>query len=114
MRFVGNFGVGFVVDEMTFNLSSMLFTSCTSKSMAQTMSLCPLNGTIWGVDAFALVESGAEIDIDHVLLDFLGEAQFQSTGNLTGPAKAPGQTPIYGSKPLVNGGPAIRIGYRFW
>jgi len=109
-RFVGNFGGGFVVDAMTFDLTSPLYAACS----ANVHTPCPLHGTIYGPDAFALLEAGIEVDIDHVLLDFLGEGQFQSTGNLTGPALAPMQTSIFAGKPLFNYGPAIRIGYRFW
>jgi hypothetical protein len=68
------------------------------------------NGDHTGFDAFALMEAGMELDIDRVLLDFGAEAQIQSTGNLVGV----NNRGLFGSLPLINGGPAIRVGYRFW
>lgn len=108
LRFVGNFGGGFVGDGMSFYLGNDVLPHCNAT--------CPLQGYVYGVDAFALAEAGVELDLNHVLLDFVGEGQFQSTGNLTGPANAPAamQTSLFGSKPLVDYGPAVRIGYRFW
>jgi hypothetical protein len=70
---------------------------------------CFFRGNNVGIDALAIGEAGLEIDLDHVLIDLLAEGQLQSTGNLNA-----GGMGIYGTKPLVNGGPAIRIGYRFW
>ena len=119
LRFVGSFGGGFVDDQLLFNLGPKTLTACAN---AAKTTMCPLlsaNGdnNHVGIDAFALAEVGLEIDIDHVLLDFGVEAQLQSTGNLTvvnNATGATGETSIYGSKPLANVGPAIRIGYRFW
>jgi hypothetical protein len=103
LRFVGNFGGGFVSDQVVFILP-------TCKGQNQTTAPCTLANNHVGIDALALVEAGLELDIDHVLLDFVAEAQLQSTGNL----QDNNNQGIFGSAPLVNVGPAIRIGYRFW
>lgn len=100
-RFVGNFGGGFVSVQMNVVLPDCPATGGNT---------CVLAGNHVGVDAFALAEAGLEVDLDHVLLDFVGEGQIQSTGNLS----ANDGTGIFGSRPLVSGGPAVRIGYRFW
>ncbi len=67
-----------------------------------------------GVDALVLVEAGLELDIDHVLLDFCAEGQVQSAGNLQFQDATGSQQNLFGSLPILNVGPAIRIGYRFW
>lgn len=105
VRFAGSFGGGFVLDTMNVYLDK----TCTSMDAT---SPCFLVGTgdHPGVDAFAMAEAGLELDLDHVLLDFGVEGEIQSTGNMTGVK----QRPVFGSLPLLNGGPMVRIGYRFW
>ena len=78
---------------------------------------CPYKSasTPGGIDAFALVEAGGELDIDRVLIDLGLEAQFQSTGNLNASGSSTDtSTGVYGARPIVNLGPALRVGYRFW
>jgi hypothetical protein len=109
-RFVGTFGGGITDDQIFFSIPM-----CNSLTMpnSQQNPPCYLYGPSpnhVGVDAFALAEVGIEIDIDHVLLDFGVEGQLQSTGNL----EAYGNRGVFGSLPLINVGPALRIGYRFW
>jgi hypothetical protein len=121
-RFVGTLGGGFVVDGMQFGMDSYNATVCTPPSgkacpwAPTTKNGAPPN--VLGVDAYGLVELGAELDIDKVLIDLGVEAQFESTGNITPSTQT--STPsmlggsIYGTRPIINVGPAIRIGYRFW
>ena len=106
-RFVGTIGGGFVVDDVVFG---------SAVSMACLPAKCPFKSTdpTGGVDAFALVEAGAELDVDRVLIDLGLEAQFQSTGNLNSTGGATNASGIYGTRPIVNLGPAFRVGYRFW
>jgi hypothetical protein len=115
LRFVGSFGGGFVDDQMLIYIGPNAIGLC-----AKPPATCPIFSTSStadnnhvGVDAFALAELALEVDIDHVLLDFGVEGQLQSTGNLT-VVNAASETSIFGSKPLANVGPALRIGYRFW
>jgi hypothetical protein len=105
-RFVGTLGGGFVVDGVVFGKD-------INKACAQPAP-CALTGGPGGVDAFALVELGAELDVDRVLLDLGLEAQFQSTGNLNTGGSQSTSVGIYGALPIVNIGPAFRVGYRFW
>jgi hypothetical protein len=105
VRFAGSLGGGFVHDQM-----NVVVPGC-SNNIA--LPYCFMVGNHVGVDAFALAEAGLELDLDHVLIDFLGEGQLQSTGNLSAVNNG-SQAGIYGSLPLLNGGPAIRVGYRFW
>jgi hypothetical protein len=115
VRFVGAFGGGFVANTISFDtgVNTLVNTKCASVT-----TQCPFSPGS-GVDAFATAEAALEVDLDHVLLDFGFLSEFQSTGNLTtGPI--PSSTPpgssfsLFGSKPLVNIGPALRFGYRFW
>jgi hypothetical protein len=106
LRFVGNFGGGFVNDQMAVNLYTKP-GACTS---VDSQGKCFLQGNHVGVDAFVLAEAGLEVDVDRVLLDFCTEGQLQSTGNLQGA----NNLSIFGSLPLLNAGAAVRIGYRFW
>lgn len=114
-RFVGTIGGGFVVDGVKFGSLVNDPTVCVPPGK----TVCPFGsqGSL-GVDAFALVEAGVELDIDRVIIDFGIEAQFQSTGNLTSDVTGTDGTKqtvaIYGSRPIVNIGPALRVGYRFW
>jgi hypothetical protein len=111
LRFVGSFGGGFVYDDFSVN---------TLSANAQKCLATPNNGSgncyffgsgdHTGFDAFALIEVGAEFDIDHVLIDFVAEGQLQATGDINGV----GPRPLFGAVPLINAGPALRIGYRFW
>jgi hypothetical protein len=102
VRFVGTLGGGFVDNEILFCMPQC--NVVTSSFLTQ-----PSNNHV-GVDALALVEAGLEVDIDHVLLDLVAQGEIQSTGNLSGGS---GRA-IFGSLPLLDAGPAIRIGYRFW
>ncbi|MFT3774092.1 MAG: PEGA domain-containing protein [Minicystis sp.] len=113
-RFVGTIGGGFVVNGVKFGQ----FVRDPSVCDISNGNPCPfgVQGSL-GVDAFALFEAGAELDLDHVLIDLGIEAQFQSTGNLTSMVKVNGmdqELGIYGAHPIVNMGPALRVGYRFW
>jgi hypothetical protein len=122
LRFVGSFGGGFVYDDFSVNTLSNNAKICLvpSASSPPNPSAGPNyggsncyffgSGDHTGVDAFALIEAGAEFDIDHVLIDFVAEGQLQQTGNITGVAARP----LFGGVPLINVGPALRIGYRFW
>jgi hypothetical protein len=116
LRFVGSFGGGFVYDDMSVNTQSANGLAClvTGKMAGPSNSSgnCYFFGTgdHPGVDAFALLEAGVELDIEHVIIDLVAEGQLQSTGTMTGV----GQRPLFGELPLVNLGPALRIGYRFW
>lgn len=113
-RFVGALGGGVVVDGVKFGPNAS--AACNQPKN----TICPFkdgddegdNGAL-GVDAFGLVELGAELDVDRVLIDLGVEAQFQATGNLntTVGSKVVG---IYGARPIINIGPALRVGYRFW
>ena len=109
LRFVGSFGGGFVLDDFSVNKGSPNAMSCGDNNG---MSFCYFfgSGDHSGIDAFALAEVGLEVDLDHVLIDFSAEGQLQSTGNMTGV----GQRPLFGALPLINFGPALRVGYRFW
>jgi hypothetical protein len=115
-RFVGTLGGGFVVDGVQFGTG---FTDACMKPL--TSKSCPYVDpakppSVLGFDAYGLVELGAELDIDKVLVDLGMEAQFESTGNITPPATSMSMLPssIYGTRPIINIGPALRIGYRFW
>ena len=120
-RVVGAIGGGVVIDSLSFNADpSAANKGCHSPAGS---TWCPLvgsagNGNPGGVDAFALMEAGVELDIDHVLVDVVGESQFEATGNFTStpPAKKGVTSPvgIYGASPIINVGPSLRIGYRFW
>lgn len=118
-RFVGALGGGVVIDGVKFGSSAR--DACNPPKG----SICPfLNGGDSGVDgaigadAFALVEAGVELDVDRVLIDVGIEAQFQSTGNLNTVQKDTAGKDvivgIYGARPIINIGPAVRVGYRFW
>jgi hypothetical protein len=97
LRFVGDVGGGLVYDELNVALPP-----CAPSPNC-------ITGDHVGADAIVFVEAGLELDLDRVLLDFVGEGQIASTGNLSGISLS-----LYGKKPLVMGGPALRIGYRFW
>lgn len=113
VRFVGSFGGGLVIDEVQFTFSKPGFTACEQKKSPCPLATSNMEGHhVFGVDAFALVEVGLEIDIDRVLLDFVAEGEFQSTGNLTTDTAA--KNAVFESKALINVGPAVRVGYRFW
>jgi hypothetical protein len=108
-RFVGTLGGGFVVD-------GVIFGDDVAKACKAGITCQLVKGTTpGGIDAFALVELGAELDIDRVLIDLGLEAQFQSTGNInsTGGSMST-STGLFGALPIVNLGPAFRVGYRFW
>lgn len=116
-RAVGTIGGGVVVDSITYQQNRKTPTASQSVcGLADNKTWCPLAENPQGVNAFALVEVAAEFDIDHVLIDIGIEAQSQSTGNLTSTAPTGNTAPvsIYGPRPIVNLGPALRIGYRFW
>jgi hypothetical protein len=124
-RILGAVGGGVVIDTMTFNYGGNPKSSGCS---LQTNNWCPLNGNAplgqpktsnpGGVDAFFQLEAGVELDIDHVLVDVVAESQFQATGNFTSTPPTPdaptGPVGIFGASPIINLGPALRIGYRFW
>jgi hypothetical protein len=111
VRFVGSFGGGFVLDDMSVNTQSQLGqTTCKDPNNAMGQCYFFGGGDHSGVDAFALLEAGVELDVDRVLVDFVAEGQLQSTGNLTGVNRIG----LFGQLPLINYGPAVRIGYRFW
>ncbi|APR84191.1 Hypothetical protein A7982_09540 [Minicystis rosea] len=114
-RFVGTVGGGVVVDGVKFGHD--VANACNDVALNGTP--CPFKGMQGsvGVDAFFLFEAGLELDIDHVLIDLGITSQFQSTGNLTSKVKVDGmeqEVGIYGSRPIINVGPALRVGYRFW
>jgi len=110
-RFVGTLGGGFVVDGVVFGKDVVKY-ACNPPTGS---TVCPLQGGPGGIDAFALMEAGVELDVDRVLIDLGIEAQFQSTGNLsTTGGSLSTTTGIYGAVPIVNIGPAFRVGYRFW
>lgn len=112
-RFVATLGGGIVFDSVWWGSGVYDDKVCSTP--------CPFKSdvSIRGIDMYGMVELGAELDIDHVLIDVGLEAQFQSTGNI-----APGDHEvfvsgefsgsIYGIRPIINVGPAVRIGYRFW
>lgn len=104
VRFVGSIGGGPVFDDFTYNVTGASSMACASLSGGPT---CPLK-TGSAIDAFAYMEGGFEIDLDHVLIDLGLETQFEATGNIGDRGK------IYNGGPLVNIGPALRVGYRFW
>jgi hypothetical protein len=108
LRFVGDLGAGFVYDQLNISLQG-----CAPGDSTQP---CRLYGNHVGADAIAFVEAGLELDLDHVLLDFVGEMHVASTGNLSTSTGNPSNlsSSIYAGKPLLMGGPALRIGYRFW
>lgn len=111
VRFVGSIGGGIVADDMSVNKNSLLgMTTCADPTYEKSPCYFFGSGEHPGINAFALAEAGVEVDLDHVLIDFCAEGQLQSTGNITGIK----QRPLFGALPLINGGPAIRIGYRFW
>ena len=113
-RFVGVLGGGLVVDGVKFGNDAR--ASCVKPLDP----MCPLqNGGegALGLDAFALAEALLELDVDRVLIDFGIEAQFQSTGNLQTNVTVNGasrEVALYGANPIINVGPAFRVGYRFW
>jgi hypothetical protein len=119
-RFVGTFGGGFVVDGVTFGMNAL--KACSSQSACPYYDYTNKQPTVpipfGGIDAYGALELGAELDIDHVLIDLGVEAQFQATGNITTNAantdKGIDPGSIYGTRPIINAGPAVRIGYRFW
>lgn len=113
-RFVGSLGGGFVVDGVKFG--PLAYKACAPPAG----TTCPFQkdaeGTL-GVDAFALFEAGVELDVDRVLIDLGIAAQFQSTGNLNTTVTTADSKEIvglYGARPIINIGPALRVGYRFW
>jgi hypothetical protein len=119
VRFVGSIAGGIVIDGMKYDPNPSpkpgTKTICTLVNGS-----CPLKDNPVGADAFGLAEAVAEFDLDHVLIDIGIEAQFESTGNLQTTPKqdSMGMTPqaigIYAAKPIINVGPALRVGYRFW
>jgi hypothetical protein len=104
VRFVGTLGGGFVHNQVMFCMPQC-------KEGASSFLTQPGDNHV-GFDALAIVEAGLEVDIDHVLVDFVAEGEIQSTGNLA--AGMNNDQAIFGSLPLINAGPAVRIGYRFW
>lgn len=94
VRFVGELGGGFVYTQISF---------CQPQ--------CGQGNNRAGFDALAFIEAGLEIDLDHVLVDLVAEGEIQSTGDLTWMTN---NRTIFGSLPLIDAGPAVRIGYRFW
>ncbi len=122
VRFVGGFGGGFVDDSIIFNFdmssASKVIAACKSKAgggMAPVSVGCPFTSGS-GIDAFALVEAGLEIDIDRVLLDYSAQPELQTERGLNTNPVSVGKPSfsVFGNHPLVNAGPAIRFGYRFW
>jgi hypothetical protein len=115
-RFVGALGGGVVVDGVQFGTEAA--AACVSplpKGETCPFAISPVPKVL-GIDVYGLVELGAELDIDKVLIDLGVEAQFESTGNI-GPPQSSTTTfdgSIYGTLPIINVGPALRIGYRFW
>jgi hypothetical protein len=116
VRFASSFGVGFTDDQILINMPK-----CNGMNQAQNLAVSaqcflvlPTTSTgasnHTGIDAVLMVEALLEIDIDRVLLDFGAEFQLQSTGNL----QAGNGAAVFGTTPLINGGPAFRFGYRFW
>ena len=109
-------GGGVVQDSISFSFDKMdagsinVCTPVTEGTMGNTFA-CPLTGNnVTGWDALFVGEAGLEIDINRVLINLAFEAQFQSTGNLQNQLSFG----FYGGRPIVNIGPALRIGYRFW
>jgi hypothetical protein len=105
VRFVGALGGGPAINDFTFRdgmnaLGKPTVLACVQEKDGS----CQLKT---GVDAFAYLELGLEIDIDHVLIDLGLESEFQATGNML-------DGRVFDGKPLVNLGPALRVGYRFW
>jgi hypothetical protein len=123
VRVLGTIGGGVVIDSLSYTGAP---TGNGSGSVCVLQEgVCPLagssaKGSPGGVDAFALGEAGIELDLDHVLVDIVAESQFEATGNFTSTATSasvPGVTSpvgIFGASPIINVGPALRIGYRFW
>lgn len=113
-RFVGTLAGGLVFDQV--QLGPQVLDACLDeKGKSATAANCALQGDIHGFDAFGVIEAVAELDIDRVLIDLGVEAQFQSTGNIgANMTKTMFNGSIYGTSPIINIGPALRIGYRFW
>lgn len=109
-RFVGMVGGGVVWDQVQWG--EQVMRACTGVKSGET---CPLQGDVHGLDAFVLAEAVVELDVDRVLIDLGVEAQFQSTGNISGGQDVTSfKGSIYGTRPIINVGPALRVGYRFW
>jgi hypothetical protein len=112
-RFVATLGGGFVYDQ--------LLRGPQAAKACSDVNDCPLSiestKSIHGFDAFGVVELMGELDVDGVLIDLGVEAQFQATGGVALPATNITTTyngSIYGTRPIINVGPAARVGYRFW
>jgi len=113
VRFVGTFGGGFTSDEMFVSMPACRSTPQPTSDIPcylASPATSPGVSNHTGIDALALVEAAIELDIDRVLLDFGAELQIQSTGNLQGGFNHP----VFNALPLINGGPSMRFGYRFW
>jgi hypothetical protein len=118
-RFVGTIAGGIVYDQLQWGdsvstggpISGGMVQPFCDKATNPSAS-CP---DIHGFDAFGLIEAMGELDVDRVLIDLGVEAQFQSTGNISGGmGPTTFQRSFYGTRPIINVGPALRIGYRFW
>ncbi len=136
-RVVGSLSAGVVIDGLQFYPSAsaserLTFaqrcsgnSKLTSKSKitncpfepdltnSKLTAASPTGVSARGVDAFGLVEIMAELDVDRVLIDIGMEFEFQSTGNIATDSTNLNDA-FYRGTPIVNLGPAIRIGYRFW
>lgn len=123
-RFVGMFGGGFAYDRAlwgaevaTTHLDSPNPVCSTVTDPKTSKETCPLTGDVRGFDAYGLIELLAELDVDRVLINLGVEAQFQATGGVSKPTTLTDINyygSIYGTRPIINIGPALRVGYRFW
>jgi hypothetical protein len=116
-RFVGMFGGGFAYDRALWGDNVMDPHVCVTVKDKSGNDTCPLQGNVRGFDAYGLIELLAELDVDSVLINLGVEAQFQATGGVAKPITLTDINyygSIYGTRPIINIGPALRVGYRFW
>jgi hypothetical protein len=114
-RFVATFGGGLVYDQVQWG--PKVADACLPESELPKNTVCPLDtkANVHGFDAFGVVEAVAELDIDRVLVDLGLEGQFQSTGNISsGHTNTNYAGSMWGTLPIINIGPTLRVGYRFW
>lgn len=115
-RFVATIAGGLVYDQVQWGPDILdpnkVNGVCDS---SETGGVCLLRGNVHGFDAFGMIELLAELDIDRVLINLGVEGQFQSTGNIgANMTNTMYSGSIYGAAPIINIGPALRVGYRFW
>jgi hypothetical protein len=113
-RFVATVAGGVVYDQVQWGEN--VHDACMDTSNCRFPTKSEVSTTnVHGLDAFGMVETVAELDVDRVLIDLGMEAQFQSTGNISsGMTMTTFAGSIFGTRPIINIGPAVRIGYRFW